>query len=307
MSGISSIDTKIINILANYGSKSKSSAVSQGGSDDPIRTSLRTGAQTYALAVRGLNTLASYINVARSSMEQLDNITDRLITIVEQAKKGSTSSQTRNDLQLQYTRLVKAFQTTVETARVQDQDLLSVDGLTSVFQTFGLDKEQSASISDLFKLFKTPDDDSSLASQEIQGARPVSIPEEAFNTPKSVSRQTTNFEEIFDSERLINERPEAYRVAVDLAALKRQITKNVKALDESTEVILSNIKLAQGAGFAFLDASNTQGIGSPEEAAQIVRDKIRRNASGALAQADNLEPLLVAALVLEQNGAFSDG
>lgn len=304
--GLGSIDKKIIGILANYGRSSNASAATKGkASDNAIKTSLRTGAQAYVYAVRGLNTLGSYVNVARATMQKLDGIVDKMTTLVEQAKRSSTSSSTRDDIELQYQTLAKDFKSTVLSAKTNDKDLLSVDGLDALFKTFGLDKDQSTSISDLFTLFETPDNDTALASEEVKGSRPIAIPDGAFTTPKSVSRRSTNFEELFDSDRHINNRPEAYRVAVDLGALKEQIGKNIKALDSASEVILSNLKLAQGAGYAFLDAYNNGKYTSAEEAAEAVRQNIRKNAPGALSQADNLEPMLVAALVLNQSGAFN--
>jgi flagellin-like hook-associated protein FlgL len=305
-SGLGAIDRKVINILANYSSSQSSGTTKGSASDNAIKTSLRTGAQTYSYAVRGLNTLASYINVARATMQKLEGVVDEMATLVNEAKKSTTGSSARDNLQIKYEELVKTFRATIEQARVGDQDLLTTDGLDGVFKNFGLDKDQSDSISNLFTLFETPDTDTALASEEVKGPRPVSIPDSAFTTPRSVSRRSTSFEEIFDEERRINNRPEAYRMAVDLQALKDQIEKNVKALNTASEVVISNLKLAQGAGFAFLDAYNEGSYDSAEKAAAAVREKIRQNAPGALAQAENLKPILVAALALGQAGAFDE-
>ncbi|NDC39279.1 MAG: hypothetical protein EBZ48_14740, partial [Proteobacteria bacterium] len=261
----------------------------------------------FVYAVRGLSSLGSYINVARATLQGLGGIVDEMSNLVEQAKKSSTSSSTRGDLELRYQKLVAQFKETIASARANNEDLLTTDGLDSLFKTFGLDKDQSDSIADVFSLFETPDNDISLASEEVKGARPILIPEGAFTTPKSVSRRSTNFEELFDSDRHIDNRPEAYRVAVDLAALKEQIAKNVQALDSAADVIIANLKLAQGAGYAFLDAYNTGTYESAEKAAEAVRQNIRKNVPGALAQADNLQPMIVAALVLDQSGAFKKG
>lgn len=122
------------------------------------------------------------------------------------------------------------------------------------------------------------------------------------SSSNSYARSTADYEKIFDGTFNILTRPNAYRMLHDLKALKSQLTDNLEAVDYATDVISKNIDLVRAAGFAFLDLSST--ISSDDEADQVaarLREEIRKNAPAALAQAENLQNLAVAALALNEN------
>ena len=88
----------------------------------------------------------------------------------------------------------------------------------------------------------------------------------------------------------------------DLKAMKAQLSDNLDGVNYATDIILKNIDLVRAAGFAFLDLSST--VSSEDDAdkvAALLRDNIRKNAPAALAQAENLQNIAVAALALSED------
>ena len=84
--------------------------------------------------------------------------------------------------------------------------------------------------------------------------------------------------------------------------MKEQITKNIKALDKMTTYIGQSIDFIRGTGLAFLDLADK--ITSEEDADAVaarLRLEIRKNIKGSLAQAENLEAIVVAALTYGQS------
>lgn len=96
-------------------------------------------------------------------------------------------------------------------------------------------------------------------------------------------------------------RPDAYRALQDLNKLSEQIDKNLKALDKMTTYIGQSLDFIRATGLAFLDASDRLANESDaDKVAQDLRIQIRQNARGSLAQAANLESIVVAALTFGQ-------
>lgn len=137
------------------------------------------------------------------------------------------------------------------------------------------------------------DADSELYKLNESGSETLVIP-----TKLASNIQQTG--DILDSASKLLRKPDAFRLLHDLKALKNQIQSNYDALDSARDLIGDNIELVRSAGFAFLDLSEQ--IGSSEEAddvAREVRKEIRNSPSAALAQAENLENIAVAALTLD--------
>ena len=119
---------------------------------------------------------------------------------------------------------------------------------------------------------------------------------------RAYARSTAEYEKIFDGTVNILTRPNAYRMLHDLKAMKAQLSDNLDGVNYATDIILKNIDLVRAAGFAFLDLSST--VSSEDDAdkvAALLRDNIRKNAPAALAQAENLQNIAVAALALSED------
>ncbi|RIL09900.1 MAG: hypothetical protein DCC75_05525 [Proteobacteria bacterium] len=122
----------------------------------------------------------------------------------------------------------------------------------------------------------------------------LSFNSRSINNP-SFSVTTTEPEQLLSGS--VATRPDAYRTLTDLKALKKQIESNISALDNAKEAIEANIDIVRAAGLAFLELSDQ--IASEEDAEEVafkLQRLIRKNASKALSQAENLEPIVVAAL-----------
>lgn len=294
------IDDTLINRftgLAKGGTgASLANALTGRGDQTTIRDGLRTGARTFASAVQGLNAGISFLNVSRHTLTQLDEVTDKLLVVVEEATQSTTGKEKRHDLNTEFKKLGNEFQRIIEKADFGDYEYLTTEGIAKYLTVLGLDREKSESVSAVFKKFVLSKEDDLLASEEIQGERPTRVPTTAFGTGRVTS---ADFSSLFDEETNIDSRPNAYRVLNDLKALKAQITDNVGALDATLEMVGDNIALIRAAGFAFLNLSDQ--LKGDEDAADValqLRDQIRRDAKGALAQAENLESVVVAALAL---------
>lgn len=95
----------------------------------------------------------------------------------------------------------------------------------------------------------------------------------------------------------IRTRPNAYRTLNDLKALKKQIGDNEKAIDFALNTMRKNVQLTREAGLAFLEiADQITSESKAEDVARRLHTEILGNASAALSQAENLEPLVLAAL-----------
>ncbi len=116
------------------------------------------------------------------------------------------------------------------------------------------------------------------------------------NTGDVLSKPTT-VDKIFDGN--IRRREDAFRTLNDLKALKDQIKDNLEAVDEALDYLQQNIDLVRATGLAFLDLSDK--IDTDQEAedvARLVEQEIRFTApADALKHAENLSPIVVAALV----------
>lgn len=111
-----------------------------------------------------------------------------------------------------------------------------------------------------------------------------------------------NFTSIFDSERTISNRVEAYRLTTDLKSLREQIVGNKKGLQDARDLIGKNMDLVRATGLALLELSDQiSDSDTAEQVAEMVRSRIMSQASAALSQAENLTPLTVATLAVQSS------
>jgi hypothetical protein len=111
-----------------------------------------------------------------------------------------------------------------------------------------------------------------------------------------------NFTSIFDSERTIANRVEAYRLTTDLKSLREQIIGNKKALQDARDIVGKNMDLVRATGLALLELSEQiSDSDTAEQVAEMVRSRIVSKASAALSQAENLTPLTIATLALQSS------
>lgn len=170
--------------LASSGSSSGSGlaqALRGGGSRVSISDGLRMGARIYATAVQNLNSTISIVNLSQDTLQKLGEITDRLITVTEQATKSSTGEQGRRSLNTRFTALANDFQEIVDNANLGDKEYLTKEGLQELFTLVGLTPEDSSTLSSIFDKFLLSAKDDVFASEYIKGQRPVPIPAGAYS------------------------------------------------------------------------------------------------------------------------------
>lgn len=104
-------------------------------------------------------------------------------------------------------------------------------------------------------------------------------------------------DKIFDGN--IRRREDAFRTLNDLKALSEQIDDNIGAIEDTLVFLQQNIDLVRATGLSFLELSEK--IKTDKEAddvARLVELEVRNSApQAALAQAENLSPIAVAALL----------
>lgn len=128
-----------------------------------------------------------------------------------------------------------------------------------------------------------------------------------YDTGQRSSRSTPDFynslsgqqnNSIFDDDRHITSRSEAFRALADLENLAKQIDSNLTVLKSAKSTLEDNIKLLRTSGRAFLEASErVSNIGDAESLALSLNQRIRSlSSSKVLSQAENLNAITVAAL-----------
>ncbi len=186
--------TRFQGVASGSTSAADSAKAALGGSSSKasIGDGLRLGARTYGTAVQGLNSLISFANISRSTLENLLEITDKLIDLSKSASKASTGQNARNTLDTKFKKLANDFQKLVETTKVGDKNLVDKDGLDQLFQVMGLDKETSDSIKAIFDQFDTNAKDTKLASEYEKGKRPLRIPSSAYRSRSNTTITSTS-------------------------------------------------------------------------------------------------------------------
>ncbi|RMG40139.1 MAG: hypothetical protein D6719_11830, partial [Candidatus Dadabacteria bacterium] len=155
----------------------------RGGTSVSLSDGLRIGARTFATAVQNLNSVVSFVNLSRSTLEDLGGLVDKMLSLADEASKARTSTQKRKALDREFQKLGNDFVDLVENSKLGEREYLTVDGLSELFTLAGLDPEQSRSIAEIFSQFVTPKKDDTLASDDIKGKRPVPVPANAFSGP----------------------------------------------------------------------------------------------------------------------------
>jgi len=309
MSGATSVDSVVNSTfvqrfqgLAAAGSGSSSSQLlsalkGEASSKTSISDGLRYGAQTFVTSLKLLNSTVNLVNLSEQKLQDLSKLTDKMIDLASRATETGIGSQGRAELDRQFKELGNQFKKTIDDATVGQRDVLNQDDLSQIFQSAGLDKENSDSIAAVFSQFVLSGSDQSLASDKIKGDRPIYVPRSSKDSNSRLSPEPAT---LIAGDADLRTRPDATRTLVDLKALKEQITKNIGALDQGLSVIKDNMDLVRATGLAFLSISSQ--ITSSDDAGKVaaeLRAEIRKNAGASIAQAENLQPIVIATLALQ--------
>jgi len=133
-----------------------------------------------------------------------------------------------------------------------------------------------------------------------------------FNSTASVVESTgrlgsaKDYATLFDANRSIKSRPDAFKMLADLKAMKSQLDENLNALDDAFRFVVDNMEMLRGVGLAFIDAAKeltAKKANDPDAIANIVRAKIRDSGLKVSQQIGNLDAL--ASLALGRIGSAS--
>lgn len=325
---LSAINSDFVRKLQGFGpststGKSVTNAISGRGSSSAQLT-LQRGAQAYVNSLGRLNDVGNAINLSKQNLEKLGALTDDLIDLAQKAGKGSAGSITRDGLNLKFQKIGKEFREIIEGSKIKDQEYLTKEGLSEIFKSVGLDPKQSEDIAKAFDELILAKKDDALVSEKIKGgplALPTvtvtiipenpngdpktgngdddedTIPLEPYDIEVPIPKPNTTID-ILDSN--LRSRSNALYTLNNLKALKEQITDNVKALGEITEVLGTNIESVRITGLSMLAAAEeVKSNAQPEEVARSLRAQIRRqvNSPSVLAGLNNLDPILSATLL----------
>lgn len=160
-----------------------------GKNSDNLQVRLTAGARTTLVAIQNLSNIAKTINIAKNSLGKLNDVVDDLVKIATTASEAGTSSIKRDQLDLEFRKLVKEFRKEIKESDVGGQDVLSKEGLTNLLKIVGINIEESETLKKAFEDLTLSDDDTSLISERTKGERAV-LPAVEF-TPENTPTTTT--------------------------------------------------------------------------------------------------------------------
>ncbi|MCI5064671.1 hypothetical protein MRY87_02980 [bacterium] len=268
---------------------------------DTVTTSIRAGSRMYAKALTGINFGISFLNFARSDLQQVGKLTEKLTAVVEEAASRRGSRNDRLQAQRSIREIGNQVQDILQGAKVGDREYLTGKGIEEVFEAIGLGPSTSRTNKAVFEQFVSLDSDQSLIDPDIKG-RDSFIPRELG---KANPKQATA--SLFDGSRALTKTADAYAFLDDLRAFSDQITTNLQVIDHLTEIASENALLTRSTAIAFLEIGDA--IGSAPKATEVVRSlqrSILKDARAALSQAENLDPILAATLTYSKNGIVVD-
>jgi methyl-accepting chemotaxis protein len=270
-------------------SKTTSNVSNQSLEGQALYDTLRIGAQNFAASMQLLNGSATFVNLSRDTNEKLLAIVTKLEKLTDRANRGDISSGIAKRLRSDFEDLADDFDEQIEEAQRNDQDILDLEQLKGVLARAGLDTERVGELALALKRFTHPAEASVNSDGEVVSeGNPVPLDE--F---KRALRAAQSDEDLPGDDR------SGFFGGIrgKLRELRNQLEFNVKALDETTQLLGESMTLVRAAGFAFLDVSNEMtGLESSEEIASRLRERIRGTARAGLGQVHNLERIMIAGM-----------
>jgi hypothetical protein len=286
--------TKISRVSGSSNSRSSSSSGALEG--QALYNSLRSGASNFAAGMQLLNASATFINLALDSQEKLLELTDKMQAIATKANKGNVSGSDARQYRTEFDALAKDFDDQIDEATSGEIDFFDPTELESSLLRAGLDRERVDELGSALRKLSSPAEASVGADGTISNnGNPVPLAE----------FQKALKSAIFDEDDPSDDRSGFFRKVKDaLQDIQIKLQTNIKALKTTTKLVGDNMTLVRAAGFAFLEVSNDMtGAETAEQIAEQLRSRIRSSAAAVLAQANNLEPIMVAGLAaLSESG-----
>lgn len=284
------ITESFVKTLTQVGTSSAQSTGLGQSSQVSISAGLRSGARNFSVGVQLLNNGITVINVARAANENLLELVGRLEDVVSDASKGGIGPGKARRLRSAFGDVASEFEALIAKTAEEKLDVFNPDDLSNVLSRAGLEIETVDEIAAAFKkLTSLADASIDVAGNVVSSAS--MIPEDDFNR---ILRQS-----IVDLDDPLAEEAGGGFVAIrnKVTKLRNVLEGNIKALDQTADVIGKNLNLVRVVGLAMLDLSDSlPSDATAASAAEQLQVKIRQGAPLLLGQAHNLKSIVVAGM-----------
>lgn len=291
------VNEGFIKAITQAGTSASSSRASSTGTSLGQKTQvslssgLRSGARDFGAGSQLLNNGISVINIARAANEKLLEIVGKLDQVVGDAARSGVTAGKAKRLQASFTALSRDFNRLLKETAEQKTDVFDPADVSAFLSRAGLEQKNVNELELAFKKI-TPLSDSRVDSQGNVTSSANLIPKVEFLS--SLKRAVTDPEDP-----LAEEATGGFSgVKEKMKKLREMLHSNIKALDDTSEVVGRNLKLVRVVGLAMLDLSSS--IPSNSTAASVAEElqtRIRQQAPLLLGEAHNLQAIAVAGLM----------
>ena len=265
-----------------------------------VDISLRSGARNFSMGLQAINVGITYVQVSKDTNEKLLGVIDRLDLLLSRAAKGGLGSSSGKAIIKEFQDLGRKFQDTIRGAKIRDQDILDPEVLSVQLAKSGLDPDKVEALSAAFGKLTSLTGANVDEAGEVTSASTL-IPVADFSN--AVRRAVAEFESGTDQDAGASDMDQYAgtfrRIRDELRGARAKLEQNVKAFDQTLDVLGKNLQLTRAAGLAMLEMSQTvRGNKSPEEIADRLRQRIGMSVPAALSQSSNLSAIMVAGLTM---------
>jgi hypothetical protein len=209
--------------------------------------------------------------------------------IVDKANRGNVSATSARQYRGDFDALTRKFDGILQGTKKSTTDVLDVTAMEGALVKSGLDQSKISELANMLRKITRPNDTVVDAQGNVTSdGNPIPL----------VDFQKSLRAAIFDEDDPTDDKSGFFaRASAKLRQVESRLQTNVKAITQTRGLVKENLDLVRAAGLAFLDVSNAMsGSESVDQVTETIRAKIRSSAPGALAQAHNLEGVLVASL-----------
>jgi hypothetical protein len=247
--------------------------------------------------IKNINTLIDAVGYVDQNLIDLKEIVDDMVSIVKRASQSNMSDSARRGQNIEFRKLITDFQQIVDNAEIQGSDALLKEDLEGIFKAVGIDTAVSKGFQQLFNDFITAGDENDLASPEIKGKRPIKL----ITGDSNESSVSYNYTSLFDSTTNIFTRRRAVTVLEDLTALQDQLATNREVIDVMQSALVDTIQILRDFGQGVLAVEDQiEESDTAYEVAMKLKMNIQVGKRQALAQAENILPVIVKNLLTEE-------
>jgi len=259
-----------------------------------LSSGLRSGARDFATGIQLLNAGITTLNIARAANEKLLEVVDKLDSLVDEASRTDITQGKAARLRNSFNSIARDFEKLLKEASKQKIDIFDVDALSSVLKRAGLDTDKVSELETALGNI-TPLMESRVDSEGNVTSSANLIPKTEFAA--AVRRST------YDPDEEGAERPSGgfSETRKKMKALRRVLEGNVKAINDTADVVGRNIGLVRVVGLAMLELSGTiRADATAADVADELQSKIRQGAPLLLAESHNLQGIAVAGLTVSR-------